>query len=405
MRVNRLSLSPKRARVRTILWLVFSIALLSNMAGVPFTTSVVDAASMDAPQSSTNDSNPLYSDVYSDGVVDIMDVLMVCVAFGSYPGHPKWNSRADLNNDNVVNIMDLMLVMRGTAHTVVARLWSADSYWYKKIPEYALLHPYSAQMANWLVTDQGEYPGIQYKSWTNPVYNAYEDTPIYAVYDRDSGKYKYMRVPDGVQPPLEADSSVTIIDWYEKKVWDIWRFTIEDDGSYTVGDCYAFPLYGDGLTPEGTWSCGGSSTPSVAYLIRPEEIEAGVINHPLGCALHTPKIHKRVYPPAATSDGRNYDTWAIPEGARIQLDPNLDLDSLGLSRTAKIIAKAMQDYGIVVAESGGSWHIYAEHTFTADWVSEMSGLILSALADLPYNPWRIPNYSVFGAVEKDWSYP
>ena len=398
MRVNIMSLSPKRARVRTILWLVFSIALLSNMAGVPFTTSIVYASSMDTPQ--------LLSDVNGDGVVDMWDIAAVGWAYGSHPGHLNWNPRADVNNDDLVDILDLVRVVADAhAYTGVGRLWSDDSYWYKKIPENALLHPYSAQMANWLVTDQGEYPGIQYKSWTNPVYNAYEDTPIYAVYDSDSGKYKYMRVPDGVQPPLEADASVTIIDWYEKKVWDIWRFTIEDDGSYTVGDCYAFPLYGDGLTPEGTWSCGGSSTPSVAYLIRPEEIEAGVINHPLGCALHTPKIHKRVYPPAATSDGRNTDTWAIPEGARIQLDPNLDLDSLGLSRTAKIIAKAMQDYGIVVAESGGSWHIYAEHTFTADWVSEMSGLILSALADLPYNPWRIPNYSVFGAVEKDWSYP
>ena len=66
----------------------------------------------------------------------------------------------------------------------------------------------------------------------------------------------------------------------------------------------------------------------------------------------------------------------------------------------------MQDYGIVVAESGGSWHIYAEHTFTANWGPEMSGLILSALADLPYNPWRIPDYSVFGATEEDFpDYP
>jgi hypothetical protein len=401
MRVNMISLSPKRARVRTLLWLVFSIALLSNMAGIPFTTSIVYASSTDTPQ--------LLSDVNDDGVVDIGDVIEVGKAYGSEPGHLNWNPRADVNNDDLVDIFDLALVVRdrnADANTAVGRLWSDDSYWYKKIPENAPLHPYSAQMANWLVTDQGEYPGIQYKSWTNPVYNAYGDTRISAVYDRDSGKYKYMRVPDGVQPPLEADASVTIIDWYEKKVWDIWRFTIEDDGSYTVGDCYAFPLYGDGLTPEGTWSCGGSSTSSVAYLIRPEEIEAGVINHPLGCALHTPKIHKRVYPPAATSDGRNYDTWAIPEGARIQLDPNLDLDSLGLSRTAKIIAKCMQDYGIVVAESGGSWHIYAEHTFTANWGPEMSGLILSALADLPYNPWRIPGYSVFGATEEDFpSYP
>lgn len=175
--------------------------------------------------------------------------------------------------------------------------------------------------------------------------------------------------------------------------------------SILFGDSYLYPLYGNGLTPEGTWSSGGSSTPSIAYLIFPEEIEAGAIYHPLGCALNYPKIHKRVYPPAATSDGRNYDTWAIPEGARIQLDPSLDLDSLGLSRTAKIIAKAMQDYGIVVAESGGTWHIYAEHTFTANWGSDMNSGILSPLSNLSYNPWRIVDYSEFNATEKDWGWP
>jgi hypothetical protein len=305
--------------------------------------------------------------------------------------------------------VDYLLPLEPSGHYPPTKLWSDDSYWYKKIPQDAPVHPNSAQMTNWLVTDQAEYPGIKYKSWTNVVYNAYEDTPVYSVLDEDGGKIKNIPFPDPypTKIPEESDHSVTIIDWYRKQVWDTWNVRATG-GSYVVGDCYAFPLYGNGLTPEGTWSCGGSSIPSVAYLIRPEEIDAGVILHPLGCALYRPKIHKRVYPPAATSDGRGIDTWAIPEGARIQLDPSLDLDSLGLSRTAKIIAKCMQDYGIVVAESGGSWHIYAEHTFTADWGSEMSGGLMNAFGSLvtsSYNPWRIVDYSVFGAVEKDWGWP
>ena len=102
MRVKMLSLSPKRARVRTILWLVFSIALLSSMAGVPFTTSVVYAF----------DPNSISTDVNGDGVVNILDLNVLAIAFGSYPTHPRWNPRADVNDDDFVNIFDSLLVAK-----------------------------------------------------------------------------------------------------------------------------------------------------------------------------------------------------------------------------------------------------------------------------------------------------
>jgi len=47
-----------------------------------------------------------------DGKVDIKDLSTVSKAFGSYPGHPKWDPRCDLNGDNIVDIKDLSLVSR-----------------------------------------------------------------------------------------------------------------------------------------------------------------------------------------------------------------------------------------------------------------------------------------------------
>jgi hypothetical protein len=58
------------------------------------------------------DSNPLCSDVNGDGVVDILDISTVATAYGSYPGHPKWNSGADLNNDGVVDMLDIAVVAK-----------------------------------------------------------------------------------------------------------------------------------------------------------------------------------------------------------------------------------------------------------------------------------------------------
>jgi hypothetical protein len=56
-------------------------------------------------------------DLNGDGKVDIKDVAIVGKAFGSYPGHPRWNSAADLNGDGVVDALDLALVAKGFGKT------------------------------------------------------------------------------------------------------------------------------------------------------------------------------------------------------------------------------------------------------------------------------------------------
>ena len=52
----------------------------------------------------------IVGDVNGDGKVDITDVAMVSAAFGSYPGHPRWNLACDLNRDGRVDITDVAMV-------------------------------------------------------------------------------------------------------------------------------------------------------------------------------------------------------------------------------------------------------------------------------------------------------
>jgi parallel beta-helix repeat protein len=49
-------------------------------------------------------------DLNGDGIVDILDAVQAASAFGSYPEHPNWNSKADLNHDNVVDILDIIIL-------------------------------------------------------------------------------------------------------------------------------------------------------------------------------------------------------------------------------------------------------------------------------------------------------
>lgn len=52
----------------------------------------------------------LYGDLNNDGKVDIQDVAVAASAFGSYPGHPRWNPIADMNKDNIVDVKDIVLI-------------------------------------------------------------------------------------------------------------------------------------------------------------------------------------------------------------------------------------------------------------------------------------------------------
>ena len=302
--------------------------------------------------------------------------------------------------------------------SATANLWNDTSYWYMKIKDNPTLHPYNDEQVNWII-DHRDSPTINWAGWTNVVYDCYDDTSVYHILDTDSGTYYDVPFPDPypIDIPSDADGAVTIVDWYRGDVWDFWSVTATG-GTYHVGDSMRLDLNGDGLYPKNGWGSGGSGIASVAYLIRPEEIEAGVINHALGCSFGTVGPYEGgsrysstkgfVHPPAAHTDRKVASTnpYEVPEGSRIQLDPAIDLDALGLSSTGKIIAKAMQDYGIVCAEAGGEWVIYAEHELTADWnPPSMGGSIMSPIGSLvtsSYNPWRIIDYTEY-PLEDDLS--
>ena len=50
---------------------------------------------------------PLITDLTYDGKVDMRDISTAAKAFGSYPGHERWEKEADINFDNKVNMRDI----------------------------------------------------------------------------------------------------------------------------------------------------------------------------------------------------------------------------------------------------------------------------------------------------------
>jgi len=51
----------------------------------------------------------ILGDVNGDGFVELTDMYLLSLAFGSYPDHPRWNPDADLNQDDYVELTDFFL--------------------------------------------------------------------------------------------------------------------------------------------------------------------------------------------------------------------------------------------------------------------------------------------------------
>ncbi len=52
----------------------------------------------------------MLGDVNVDGIVELMDFFLMSQAFGSYPGHSRWDVRCDLYQDEIVELMDFYVI-------------------------------------------------------------------------------------------------------------------------------------------------------------------------------------------------------------------------------------------------------------------------------------------------------
>ena len=49
-------------------------------------------------------------DVNNDGIVDISDIYLAALAFGTTPGDPGWDPRCDVNKDDIIDIADIYMI-------------------------------------------------------------------------------------------------------------------------------------------------------------------------------------------------------------------------------------------------------------------------------------------------------
>lgn len=256
------------------------------------------------------------------------------------------------------------------------RLYTADSPLNQKIPVDAEIDPNSTEYVNVIVQAVAAAGFvIEFKQFSAPVYFSDSQTPrhdvVLACGQDYAGVDALTGVPipdfaepaddiDGADNPIpfgvcgdaaDQDNQMIILDLDTRCEYDFFQVRLEN-GRWVASWANSISLDSQGIYPTG-FSARGSGFATLAGLIWPDELQQGQINHALGFSYPGVAAGGPV-PPATESDGVSTGLWALPEGARLQLDPSLDLDTLELTPYAKTIAKALQEYGMILFDDGSS---------------------------------------------------
>ncbi len=285
--------------------------------------------------------------------------------------------------------------------------YNRNSVWNTPIgpsPKYDI---HSLEMISNLVLSNEGHIITAGEAYNYPVYFADQQTPRWdipcivnkctiASSDQDvirTDMVQNVPIPVDARPGEDTDARMIIIDKAMLTEYDLSKAQRTTLG-WAAGTVSVYNILWDG-TPV-MHSSRGSGIPAFAGLLRPWEIRQGRIEHALAFGYTEPAEGKCVFP-ASKTDGNSPMYFAIPEGARLQLDPSLtekDFDRMGLDKTGKIIARALQEYGMISVDHSGSFKIYVEDLINnpfakENWTDPALNLTKESIYNIPYNSFRV----------------
>jgi hypothetical protein len=252
------------------------------------------------------------------------------------------------------------------ARRAVERLY-ADGAWVNTPVGGSPVHPDSAAIVRRAVT--GHRAGANFSvsdDWGIPIAVADRGSPRVVIACERFGcglDVPPHRIPASASPSLGSDRHLVVLDPGARTELDLW-LARRDGGAWAAGSRWVTRTDGPAINCRPGERCSGANAanlPLAAGVVRPEEIAAGQIEHAL--ALTTPQTRAGSPAcPAIASDGRVDDPAAVPIGARLRLDPGVDVDRLPVPPWQRTIARALQTYGAVLVDTAGSLAIRGEST-------------------------------------------
>lgn len=154
-------------------------------------------------------------------------------------------------------------------------------------------------------------------------------------------------------PTSDGDRHVLVIENGSCTLYELYHAYPQPDGSWNAGSGAKYNLMVNGpLRPAGWTSADAAGLPILPGLARYEEVQAGEIRHAL--RFTAPRTQDAYVWPARHQAGSNGVTFP-PMGQRFRLKASFNINNAPTQ--VRVLLRAMQKYGIILADNGSSWYI------------------------------------------------
>ncbi len=165
------------------------------------------------------------------------------------------------------------------------------------------------------------------------------------------GKPLAVPLPKWAEPDRSEDAHLCLIDRDKGLEWDFWNVK----GKYPRLSCGSSALVNtrESGVIRAAHGCRESGFPLSAGLVRPEELRSGEIRHALVFGFDGRNGYDQFVYPAITGCDDKFGPnghHVLPMGSRLQLSPDYDLSTL--TPAARIVARALQTYGMYLGDEG-----------------------------------------------------
>jgi hypothetical protein len=158
-------------------------------------------------------------------------------------------------------------------------------------------------------------------------------------------------------PATCGDRHVLVLEQGACRLWESY-FSYQVNGRWSAYATAAWDLKSMEMRPDGWTSADAAGLPILPLLARIDEVEAGVIPHALRVTFRDAVLDRRHTWPASHSAGTTRAD-GIPFGALLRLRADFDIPFWWTAQ-AKVLARAMQKYGLYVADIGSDFFVQGD---------------------------------------------
>jgi hypothetical protein len=201
--------------------------------------------------------------------------------------------------------------------------------------------------------------------------------------ESDPGPYP---IPPTARVEGGGDHHVLILRQGDCKLFELYDATKQPDNGWSVYSAATFDLHSNALRHDGYTSADAAGLPMLPGLARVDEVQSGEIDHALRIAI--PQTQNAYIHPATHAASNSSNPALPPMGLRVRLKASYNVAAL--HGQARVIARALQVYGALVADNSGGAKVFISGTPDPGWddddLDQLKSIPASALEAVVTGP-------------------